>query len=132
MSPETGYTINGACLRGLHPLILTCAKSVMIMNGGPLYNSDYTRYHLDDPRSIAALEWLASLREYRAPSDSWGQRDRRHDGWLSDSPAQLEKNTRLRVRCGSVAQICQRIIRDHHDHQHHVHFAKLKGTPMRP
>ncbi len=48
-------------------------QSVMIMNGGPLYNSDYTRYHLDDPRSIAALEWLASLREYRAPSDSWGR-----------------------------------------------------------
>ena len=49
-------------------------QSVKLMNGGPLYNADYTRYHLDDPRNIAALEWLVSLREYLAPNaGEWGR-----------------------------------------------------------
>lgn len=40
-------------------------QAMMMANGGRVYNEDLTWYYLDDPANIAALQWLADLRELR-------------------------------------------------------------------
>lgn len=53
-----------------HPQLRQAMK---LANGGRVYSQDLTRYYLDDPSSIVALQWLADLRELRGGNWESGQ-----------------------------------------------------------